>query len=156
MKEFFRLLKQMNIKQNTKRITRFFTLEEAVQKLPWVRDQLQRAYAELDELYENMMLTRRMYGLQYADRLKGQGEQEKLLENRVQMFESAMEAWVRRFEEKGILLRDIQEGVLEFPYKTSDGDILFLCWQMDEAGILYFREAGEGFHFRHPITFLPD
>ena len=156
MKDLFALLKQLSHKQNTKRISHFFTLDEAVAALPWVRSHLETAYKELDELYDNLMLTKRMYGLHYADRLEGQDEQEKLLETKMNAFESAMDAWVKRFEEKGYFLKDIQEGIVEFPYKTQDGDILFLCWQLDEEGILYFREPDEVFQFRRPISFLPD
>jgi|GEM_PF-2542025 len=156
MKDLFTLLKQLSLKQNTKQINVIFSLEEAVLSLPWIRSHLETAYKELDELYDNLMLTKRMYGLHYADRLEGQGEQEKLLETKMNTFEGAIEAWAKRFEEKGYLIKDIQEGTVEFPYKTKDGDLLFLCWQLDEEGILYFREPDENVQFRRPISFLPD
>jgi hypothetical protein len=155
MKDLFRLLKQIQEKSNRKSISIYFGLEESVGQLPWVKSHLEQALEELDELHDQIMLTKRLYALQYADRLDQQSELEKLLNIKVRHFENTLQNWMKRFEEKGFFLRDIQEGIVEFPYKTKDGETLFLCWQDGEEGILYFRESHEPFAFRKPITLLP-
>jgi hypothetical protein len=156
MKELFQLLKQLSQRNNQREIERYFTLEEAAETLGWVKANLHLAYKELDELYDNLVLTKRLYAMHYADRLEGQDEMKKLLSTKANNFEATMENWGKQFEAQGVFLRDLQEGIVEFPYKTSDGDSLFLCWQHPEEGVLYFRESDEDFSMRRPITFLPN
>jgi hypothetical protein len=155
MKELFQLLKQLSQRNNERDIERYFTLEEAADTLGWVKANLHLAYRELDELYDNLVLTKRLYAMHYADRLDGQVELKKLLSSKANTFESTMENWGKQFEDQGVFLRDLQEGIVEFPYQTADGDTLFLCWQHPEEGVLYFREPDEDFSVRRPITFLP-
>ena len=155
MKDLFSFLKQLQAKSSSKTIRRYFALEEAVESLPWVRLHLAKAIEELDDLHDHLMLSKRLYALQYAERMDQQAELEKLLNNKMHTFETALENWIKRFEDKGYLLRDVEAGVVEFPYKAQDGETLFLCWQESEEGILYFREVDEPFSFRKPITLLP-
>ncbi len=155
MKDLFNFLKQLQAKSPRKTIHRYFSLEEAVEALPWVQSHLAKAIEELDDLHDNLMLSKRLYALQYAERMDQQAELEKLMNNKMHTFETALENWVKRFDDKGFFLRDVEAGVIEFPYKAKDGETLFLCWQNPEDGILYFREPDEPFSFRKPITLLP-
>jgi hypothetical protein len=156
MKDLFNLLKQIQHKALMKSITETFTLEEAVESLAWVKSHLEQAHQELDELHDNLMLTKRLHSLQYAERLPQEEDFEKLVGLKMKALETALEKWTKRFAERGFYLRDFEDGIVEFRYKTANEDSLFLCWQEGEDGILYFREPDEPYVFRKPITFLPD
>lgn len=135
----------------------YFTLEEAVGKLPWVRENLAAAQAELGEvrgmaiLHKRILLTKQESGSQPTD------AEVALLHQKYEVFEEAISRWIFAFAEQGIILRDVETGLLDFPYRaqTTRQDYL-LCWRLDEDGIFYFHGINEGFAGRHPISVLPD
>ena len=135
---------------------KYFSLEEAAALLPWVKTTLTQANEELLALYDEMVLAKRLYAIKYADRLPGQEEQQQALELKVQRFEQTTEHWVAHFKEQGIVVRNLQKWIVDFPYKTKDKDVLFLCWRKGDDGILYFYEADESARGRRPITLLPE
>lgn len=137
-------------------ISRFFTLEEAAALLPQVRKDLKRAHRELASLYQQVVLYKRLHNLQYDERLPEAKQSETVLATKVEAFEAAHKRWIEHFAEKGMLLRDIQRGLLDFPYQSQDGELFFLCWHLGEEGIFYFHEIDEGYRNRKPIALLPD
>ncbi|MCX5920607.1 MAG: DUF2203 family protein [Candidatus Melainabacteria bacterium] len=137
-------------------IDKYFTLDEAAALLPWVRDTLVHANTELLALYDEMVLAKRLYALKYADRLPGQEEQQQALELKIQRFEQTIDRWTARFKEQGIIVRNLQKGIIDFPYRTKDKDLLYLVWRKGDDGILYFYEANESARGRRPIVLLPD
>ena len=137
-------------------ISKYFTLDEAAALLPWVRETLATTNVELLGLYDEMVLAKRLYALKYADRLPRQDEQQQALELKIQRFEQTIERWIAFFQEKGLIVRNLQKGIVDFPYQTKDKDLLFLAWRKGDDGILYFYEANESTRSRRPITLLPD
>jgi len=57
---------------------------------------------------------------------------------------------------EGILLRDIERGLIDFPCKISDGRWLWLCWLVGEPEVGWWHWPDEGFAGRAPITSLPE
>jgi hypothetical protein len=137
-------------------IETYFTLEAAAAMLPWVRETLVQSNIELLALYDEMVLAKRLYALKYADRLPGQAAQQEALELKIQRFEQAIERWIAFFKERGLIVRNLQKGMIDFPYQTKDKDLLFLAWRKGDDGILYFYEANESARGKRPITLLPD
>lgn len=70
----------------------------------------------------------------------------------VQVGESFLE--VRRLlatlEESGILLRDIDRGLVDFP-SVIDGREVLLCWELGEEAVDYWHEPDAGFGGREPL-----
>lgn len=54
------------------------------------------------------------------------------------------------FGEGGIVLRDIDNGLLDFPGQR-DGKDIFLCWKEGEAGVDFWHDPGSGFAGRQPL-----
>jgi hypothetical protein len=136
---------------------KFFTVEDAVEWIPWVVEQLKQAHAELRELQDGVILSKRLLLARKNSGRQTSDADVIALQNRFDAFEAAVNRWVERFAEQGILLRDMQSGLIDFPYKAENsGDIYFLCWRLKEDGIFYFHGLNEGFSGRHPITLLPD
>ena len=52
--------------------------------------------------------------------------------------------------ERGILLRDPETGLVDFPAER-DGDRVFLCWRLGEDDIAYFHAEHAGFSGRKPL-----
>ncbi len=57
---------------------------------------------------------------------------------------------VLRIQSKGVLVKDIQSGLLDFP-SLREGRTVFLCWQYDEPGVAFWHELDTGFAGRKPI-----
>jgi hypothetical protein len=52
--------------------------------------------------------------------------------------------------ERGILLRDPDTGLVDFPAE-HDGDRVFLCWRLGEDDVAYFHSEHAGFSGRKPL-----
>lgn len=136
---------------------RFFAVEEAYGELPWIKTHLQRAKTQLRKLYDDLVLYKRLYMLEQEEGNPQQAEAKgNLLEEKVARFEATLEEWTHRFAERGILLRDVERGLVDFPYKSRRGEVFLLCWHQGEDGIFHFHEAESGFSSRKPITLLPE
>jgi len=59
-------------------------------------------------------------------------------------------------EDKGIVLRDSESGLLDFPAVTDKGVVYLLCWKRDETELGWWHFAEEGFEGRKPLPLPPD
>ncbi|MGH7609271.1 MAG: DUF2203 domain-containing protein [Candidatus Dormibacteria bacterium] len=53
-------------------------------------------------------------------------------------------------EEHGILLRDLNSGLVDFP-SSREGQAVFLCWRLGEAEIGFWHPRSSGFADRRPL-----
>jgi hypothetical protein len=66
-----------------------------------------------------------------------------------------MAADVAWLDERGIVLRDISTGLLDFPALVA-GRQVWLCWRLGEDRVRYWHALEEGFTGRRPLAALPD
>jgi hypothetical protein len=59
-------------------------------------------------------------------------------------------ACVERLEEIGVELKVLDTGLLDFPSRRGDTEVL-LCWSVGEAEVAYWHGLEEGFAGRKPI-----
>ncbi len=64
--------------------------------------------------------------------------------------QQALEAEVRWLAEHGILLRDPETGLVDFPHEL-EGRTVFLCWKLGEGDIGYYHEVHGGYGGRKPL-----
>ncbi len=57
---------------------------------------------------------------------------------------------VRQIDEAGVQVKDLDEGLLDFPAKRDDADIL-LCWKVGEPEVAFWHSVDEGFAGRKPL-----
>jgi hypothetical protein len=55
-----------------------------------------------------------------------------------------------RLEATGVLLKDPDVGLLDFP-SVRDGEEVLLCWRVGEEDISYWHNLADGFAGRKPI-----
>jgi hypothetical protein len=53
-------------------------------------------------------------------------------------------------ESTGVLVKDLEVGLLDFPCEVEDHTIL-LCWKLGEKAIAHWHGANEGYRYRKPI-----
>jgi hypothetical protein len=59
---------------------------------------------------------------------------------------------VRRITEAGVQVKDVDVGLLDFPARRGDEDVL-LCWQVGEDEVAWWHGLEEGFAGRKPLPF---
>jgi hypothetical protein len=57
---------------------------------------------------------------------------------------------VERLEELGVVIKDLDAGLVDFP-ALRDGDDVLLCWRVGEPSVEFWHDLEEGFAGRKPI-----
>lgn len=57
---------------------------------------------------------------------------------------------INRIRELGVLLKDLDTGLLDFPHER-EGRVVFLCWRPPEERVAYWHEPEAGFAGRRPL-----
>jgi hypothetical protein len=129
---------------------RYFTSEEANEALQEVRPLTEelvahrRALAELQELQSS--LNQRIGGNGgNVDPSELQDMQERLDEE-----VAGIARCVARIHEAGALVKDLDEGLVDFPARREGVDVL-LCWRLGEDEVGFWHGLEEGFSGRRPL-----
>lgn len=64
---------------------------------------------------------------------------------RVKELLGTVEAALNELEESGVILRQLANGLVDFPSVGDDGDVYFLCWKTDEDDIEWYHAPDAGF-----------
>jgi hypothetical protein len=129
---------------------RYFTPSEANEALATVRplaEKLVRHRRALREAQERRAeLTRRIAsngGALDARRVA-------TLAARVNREAEAAARCVTRIQELGVLVKDLDRGLVDFPALRGDEEVL-LCWEVGEDEVAYWHGLEEGFAGRRPL-----
>jgi len=57
---------------------------------------------------------------------------------------------IHRIKELGVLLKDAEKGLCDFPY-IRQGKVVYLCWRLGEERIAYWHDIENGFAGRAPL-----
>ena len=61
---------------------------------------------------------------------------------------------VRDLHERGIEIKDLDKGLIDFPHIRENGEEVYLCYMLVEKTILAWHSLEGGFPARQPITEL--
>jgi hypothetical protein len=119
---------------------RLFTLEEANAELPALRERLPRLR---DARHKLIGASERITAAVASDGGGVAGSD---------WFEAqqAVRAEVLYLAERGILLRDPETGLVDFPAQR-EGRRVFLCWRLGEDEVGWFHDERSGFSGRKPL-----
>jgi hypothetical protein len=129
---------------------RYFTLDEANDALDELRSVAEEMVARRHELVE-AQARRAALGAQVG----GNGgdltpsdfaEADAELEGAA----TALARCVERIQAAGVLVKDLDQGLLDFP-ALREGEEILLCWQVGEDDIRYWHGLEEGFAGRKPV-----
>lgn len=59
-------------------------------------------------------------------------------------------------EERGVVLREVERGLVDFPCRHPSGKTVLLCWQLGEPDLAWWHLPEEGFAGRRPLPLPPD
>jgi hypothetical protein len=57
---------------------------------------------------------------------------------------------LHQIKEMGVLLKDVEKGLCDFPY-MKQGRVVYLCWHLGEETITTWHEIETGFSGREPL-----
>lgn len=124
-----------------------YTLEEANALLPQVKQelrQLQEMSMELEEQYVAYRKVKANFHEELDDPLFE-------LESKLDFMQMEFNLYMDNFSRKGVLLKMIQPGLIDFP-AIMDGEEVLLCWKEGEERITHYHGWNDGFIGRklHP------
>lgn len=61
---------------------------------------------------------------------------------------------VRELNERGIEIKDLNKGLIDFPALRANGEEVFLCYMLGEETILAWHPIEGGFPSRQPVSKL--
>jgi hypothetical protein len=121
---------------------RHYTLEEANAALPEVAELIERLRAARDSLGDRAARD----ALAEATPTNGGGEPARTVaEGFLGVREGLLE-----LQEREIVLRDLDRGLVDFPSMRDDSEI-YLCWEEGEDHIGFWHEPDAGFSGRQPL-----
>lgn len=122
-----------------------FTLTEAEQMLPEVINITSR----MRDLKQQ--LDTKGYDIRMHRHFGGVGA------NGLKAFPDQMEELIRLYQDlntKGIVLKDIDRGLIDFPCIRRNGEEVYLCYMLGEPAIQFWHPIQEGFPGRKSIDTL--
>lgn len=127
---------------------RLFTLEEAIEMLPAVRQIMQQIQGYRDDLEKAGTV---------LEALMVMATGETSLDADIQRTRRAAEVAARELQQRlneldvlGPEIKGIEQGLVDFPCER-DGRVVYLCWQFGEATISWWHELDAGFAGRQPL-----
>jgi hypothetical protein len=71
---------------------------------------------------------------------------------RLEQEAAAVTQCIQEITDLGAQVKDLDEGLVDFPAKRGDEDVL-LCWKLGEDEVAHWHGADEGFAGRRPLPF---
>ena len=123
------------------------TIEQARRALVYVRpilEEIRALYAEFRGI-EREVVDQKLGGPEAETRIAGM----KRLRNEIQMR-------IGELRSAGVELKDMEQGLCDFHYKRRDGEVICLCFKLEEDTINFWHTVADGLAGRRPIEELLD
>ena len=122
----------------------YFTIKSANEMLPTIIKKFQKIKQEKNEVEK--MEQKLQMNLSGTSNLDNYVTLKQNLNASVTKFYTSIE----ELEKTGVVLKGLEEGLLDFPSKKFDDEI-WLCWKEGETEIKFWHEKDVGFNGRKPI-----
>ena len=126
---------------------RFFTVAEAEDCLPLIREQLEAMRESL--AYLRRTSTPAPHGAEAPEESEEESPNAKMYAWALQRLEAAQ----RRLYEAGVEIRDVDRGLVDFP-ALHRNQIILLCWIDGEDRVEWFHGLDAGYSGRRPLAEL--
>ncbi len=128
---------------------RLFTLEEALQALPRVRDLIEKMQACKNNLDR---LNAEIQDLSQHSGTNGHSAGGRIIVLREQAGKAAaeLENLMTQLQAVGCELKGLDQGLVDFP-SMREGRVVYLCWQSGEDTVAFWHDLDTGFAGRQPL-----
>jgi hypothetical protein len=123
----------------------YFTLKDANEILPVVIQKFKNIESMKNEVFkiQSEMENNPRYVSNFEDYVIKKQELNSAISN---LYKS-----IEELEKMGVMVKSIDEGLLDFPSKRFEEDV-WLCWKEGETEIKFWHGKDEGFMGRKPIS----
>ena len=130
---------------------RYFTPDEANALLAEVREAAETLVGHRRALVEANAKRAHL-----ASQIAGNGgdfdpQEPRELEEVLQREAESVGHAIERLEGLGVLVKDADRGLVDFPALRENGEEVLLCWQVGEDEIAFWHGLEEGFACRKPL-----
>jgi len=122
----------------------YFTIKDANQVLPDVIKKFEVALAKKNEIAK--LDQELQMSLSVSNNLETYIPLKQKLNTAITEFYAASEI----LEKTGVVIKSIDQGLLDFPSKRFDEDV-WLCWKHGEKEIKFWHDLDSGFMGRKPV-----
>ncbi|WP_100407387.1 DUF2203 domain-containing protein [Bacillus solitudinis] len=131
-------------------VKKYFTLKEANELLPELEIEV-RELQQLRKTFKEKLV--QLNRLKEATKYQITTEVEEVFtrESELDFMELQAELHLRNIESTGAQFKSIDMGLLDFPARLNEQDIL-LCWKIGESEITHYHGENEGFSGRKPLN----
>jgi hypothetical protein len=130
---------------------KYFTIDEANLLLPFVDQELLTLQAIKRHFQEKYLdLRRKKQAFNGGHPLLTEKDPFFTLETELEFLQIEAKTHLNSIEMKGIELKDIDIGLVDFP-SIIDGNEVLLCWRQGEERIGYYHSRKDGFSGRQSI-----
>jgi len=129
----------------------YFTLDQANALLPFLTDTLEeirKTKKEIVELVQHIEKENLDFESIFSN--KELSPQEKVIRQKFEDLGDRVNEQVQFILEKGPILKDIEQGLIDF-FAKIDGEDVFLCWKFGEPEIQYWHGIHDGFSGRKSL-----
>ena len=130
---------------------RYFTPDEANALLPEVREAAEALVEHRRALSEATVKRAELASKIAANGGDFDPQEPRDLEEELERESGAVGEAVGRLERLGVLVKDLDRGLVDFPALRSSGEEALLCWQVGEDEIAFWHGLEEGFAGRKPL-----
>ncbi len=127
-----------------------FTVEEATRLLPQLEEILPHLRALRQEIVTKQRILEEMRSHVRGNGGSPTGSDFSRLKKELEALLNTLRTGVRKIEEMGCVLKDLEVGLVDFP-TLREGVEVFLCWRVGEEEIGYWHSVNEGFAGRKPL-----
>ena len=131
----------------------YFSLAEANELIPWLKDKLEDIYTLAFNATPDSgsrILKRGLTSEIHTNGTSKSVDHLSGLQKNKEKVEKEIEGILVDIKEKGIILRNIENGLSDFP-SVKEGEDIFYCWTAEEPQIQYWHYRYEGYSGRKPI-----
>jgi hypothetical protein len=129
---------------------RYFTAAEANEALRTVRPLAEKLVAHRRKLREAQEQRAELMRRIASNGGALDARQVAALDAQVKREGQALARTVARIQELGVLVKDLDRGLIDFPALRGDEEVL-LCWQVGEDDVSYWHGLEDGFAGRRPL-----
>ena len=127
---------------------KIFRLEEATALLPIIRPLLEQVTQRRRDYAIAMLEAEVARGFHTA---ANEGRDPLVIRREARELHEEISARVEAIQRHGCIVKDLDLGLVDFP-ALRGGQLVNLCWKMDEPSIAYWHGVEEGFAARKPLS----
>ncbi|ADH99427.1 DUF2203 domain-containing protein [Salisediminibacterium selenitireducens] len=127
-----------------------FTIDEANALIPLMEQEIDALRALNKEFKSKVNTLNKSGSVQTGQAQENPSDEQFIAESKLEFIEIQARLHVNNIERHGAQLKDVEVGLIDFPSKLNEKEIL-LCWKYGEKEISHYHGPEDGYQGRKPL-----